>query len=266
MEHVKEAFSKVKQDIDFLKKEVSSLNEELKDTRQRLVEICDVLKVIAKKSDEQVKKEPQQPNNSLIFPNPTHILDNPTDTSLIPTNPAHNSPYKALKDENKGISTGNQGVPTDRQTNQQTNQQTDKGSYNQENNLPNNTALNSNAFIPLSSPPQVNSIDNAAKILDSLDNLKKEVRLKFKKLTEQEFTVFSTLYQLSEENQYTDYKNLSIKLGLTESSIRDYIGRLIKKGIPVEKSKINNKTVQLSISPNLRKIASLPTILQLRAI
>lgn len=97
-----------------------------------------------------------------------------------------------------------------------------------------------------------------------MDNLKKEVRLKFKRLTDQEFSVFSTIYQLSEENGYTDYKNLSIKLGLTESSIRDYIGRLIKKGIPVEKTKINNKSIRLSISPNLKKIATLPTIFKLR--
>ena len=74
------------------------------------------------------------------------------------------------------------------------------------------------------------------------------------------------IINLGGEEGYTDYKNLSIKLGLTESSIRDYIGRLIKKGIPVEKTKINNKTIHLSVSSNLKKIASLPTILQLRAL
>jgi predicted transcriptional regulator len=78
--------------------------------------------------------------------------------------------------------------------------------------------------------------------------------------------VFSTLYQFSEEKGYTDYKNLSEKLSLTESSIRDYIGRLIRKGIPVEKVKINNKTIHLSVSQNLKKIASLSTILQLRSL
>ena len=65
---------------------------------------------------------------------------------------------------------------------------------------------------------------------------------------------------------HSDYKTLSKRLNLTESSIRDYIGKLIKKGIPVEKIKLNNKNIQLSISPNLKKIASLSTILQLRGI
>ena len=106
--------------------------------------------------------------------------------------------------------------------------------------------------------------DNAVEILESLDNIKKEIRLKFKRLTEQEILVFSTLYQLEEENGYTDYKTISDRINLSESSIRDYIGRLIKKGIPVDKTKVNNKTIHLSISKNLKKIASLHTILQLR--
>ena len=67
-----------------------------------------------------------------------------------------------------------------------------------------------------------------------------------------------------EEEGYVDYRSLSKKLNLTETSIRDYVGRLIKKGIPVEKTKLNNKLVQLSISEKLRKIAPLPIILQLR--
>jgi predicted transcriptional regulator len=100
-------------------------------------------------------------------------------------------------------------------------------------------------------------------MLDSLDSLKKEIRLKFKRLTDQEILVFSTIYQLEEEIGEVDYKMVSQKLNLTESSIRDYVGRLIKKGIPVDKNKINNKTIHLSISKNLKKVASLPTILQL---
>ena len=78
--------------------------------------------------------------------------------------------------------------------------------------------------------------------------------------------VFSTIYQLEEEQGTTDHKTLSKKLNLSESSIRDYVGRIIKKGIPVEKKRINNKHIQLTISDNLKKIATLSTILQLRDI
>ncbi|GAH73525.1 unnamed protein product, partial [marine sediment metagenome] len=109
-----------------------------------------------------------------------------------------------------------------------------------------------------------NTIDEAAEILDSLDSIKKQIRLQFKQLTTQEILIFSTIYQLEEEQESVDYKSLANKLNLTESSIRDYVGRLIKKGIPVEKKKIKNKNIQLSISPNLKKIVTLQTILQLR--
>ena len=77
--------------------------------------------------------------------------------------------------------------------------------------------------------------------------------------------MFSTVYQL-EGFMDVNYKTLSEKLGLSESSIRDYIGKLIKKGIPVDKIKLNNKNIKLSISEDLKKIVSLPTILQLREI
>ena len=114
--------------------------------------------------------------------------------------------------------------------------------------------------------PAKNSIEDAANILDSLDSLKKEIRLKFKQLTDQEILIFSTHHQLEEEGNPVNYKILAEKLNLTESSIRDYIGRLLKKGIPVEKKKVNNKQINLSISQSLKKIASLSTILQLRDI
>jgi len=136
---------------------------------------------------------------------------------------------------------GNGSGKTDRQTNRQTNRHTTISDGTQ-------------------------SFDEAAEILDSLDNIKKEIRLKFKRLTDQELLVFSTIYQLEEETRHVDYKVVSERLGLTESSIRDYVGRLIKKGIPVEKKKLNNKYVQLSISTNLKKVATLPTILQLRGL
>ena len=101
-------------------------------------------------------------------------------------------------------------------------------------------------------------------MLKSLDNIKKEIRQKFKKLTEQEWLVFSTIYQLDEEMGHSDYRILAERLKLTESSIRDYVARLMKKGIPVDKIKLNNKNIQLNISKSLKQIASLPTIITLR--
>jgi DNA-binding MarR family transcriptional regulator len=206
MDPLKEAFRKIKEDMDLLRGEILSLNQDIREIRDKL-----------------------DANTS-----PTH---NPLTSTDISINPTGIPLFKALKPQNIPLSTGNEGVPTDRQTNQQTNQQTEKASFNK-----------------------------ALEVLNSLDNLKKEIRNKFKRITDQEFLVFSTIYQIEEESGSVDYRTLSQKLNLTESSIRDYVGKLIKKGIPVDKIKINNKMVQLSISEKLKKVTPLPVIFQLREI
>lgn len=111
---------------------------------------------------------------------------------------------------------------------------------------------------------RITKLEKVTEVLNSLDNIKKELRLKLKKLTHQELAVFTTIYQLEEEGFIADYPLLSQKLNLTESSIRDYVQRILKKGLPLIKTKENNKRILLSISLELKKIASLTTILQLR--
>ena len=224
MDQIKDAFQKVKQDMDSMKKDIDILKQFLSKNNEKIVEIDKTIKEIQSNLSRFVIKEPinTPTNNTQNSTYPTHF---PTDNTL----------FKPLKGQNMGISIGNEGVPTDRQTNQQTNQQTEKTYFG-----------------------------NALEILNSLDNIKKEIRNKFKRITDQEFLVFSMIYQMTEESDYVDYKSISKKLNLTESSIRDYVGKLIKKGIPVEKTKINNKMIRLSISEKLKKIAPLPVIFQLR--
>jgi len=106
-------------------------------------------------------------------------------------------------------------------------------------------------------------LDGASEIINSLDFFKKELRLKFKRLTSKELLVFSTIYQLDQEEGYSNYKSISSRLNLTESSIRDYVQRLLIKNIPLQKTKLNNKEIRFNIPLNLKKIASLSTILQL---
>jgi len=223
MDPIKDAFDKVKQDIEFLKYELNNLRKGVVETRERMIEICEIIKKI----DEKVASVAS-----------THKLKIQT---LPISSSTHDSPLKALKPQNLPISTGNEGVSTDRQTDRQTHKQTQK-------------------------EPKIteNSFDNALEMLESLDSIKKEIRLQFKRLTEQELLIFSTIYQIEEEQGYANYKLLAEKLNLTESSVRDYVGRLIQKGIPVEKKKVNNKQIQLFISQNLKKITPLSTILQLR--
>jgi archaellum component FlaC len=228
-EPIKEAFMKVKQDIDFLLDEISELKQEIK----------------------QIKGISGIPQTS------THQQQ----TSTNPATSTHNTTVpleiEGLRSPNLGISTGNEGASTDRQTDRQT----DTSTHNL-GEIPWNT-LNS---IKENKDTNIEkNIQQASEILDSLDKLKKEIRLKFKRVTPQEMAVFSTIYQLEEQNtEDVSYKQISNILRLSESSIRDYTQRMINKGIPIKKQKIANKKIILSISPELKKIATLSTIMQLR--
>ncbi|MBD3247499.1 hypothetical protein GF378_02670 [Candidatus Pacearchaeota archaeon] len=264
MDPIKNSFNKVKKDIDALKQEISSLNQKVEKSREQMLDICNIIKNLSQKTKDLAKKQDS-----------THKEINKALSTHLST---HDDLFNALKAQILPISTRNRGVPTDRQTDRQTHKQTQNkekkpqkifdGQSSQSTlqnpfeNQPNKEPKQNN---PLNNPLN-NTVDNAAEILDSLDNLKKEIRIKFKRLTSQEFTIFSTIYQLDEEFGHTDYRTVANKLDLSESSIRDYVGRIIKKGIPVEKKRVNNKSIQLSISNNLKKVASLPTIMKLRDI
>jgi len=221
-EKLKGAFQKVKQDMDFLNQEMIQIKSEITQIKQFLDEFS---------------------TSTLRHINATYPVIT-TDTSTVPQE------IGGLKTSNFGISIGNEGASTDRQTDTSTDTSThflQKLSKNTE-----NKTLESD-------------IQRATNILDSLDTLKKQIRLKFKRVTPQEMLVFSTIYQLEEQdpNKVT-YKEIALKLGISESSIRDYVQRMINKGIPIKKDKINNKKLILFISSDLKRIATLSTIIQLR--
>ena len=221
---IKIAFSKVKEDIFYLVKEFSSLKKELDEVKNSIDELSKRLNLILI----------QTQNQKL----PT-LFNNPTDKPTVPQE------IKGLKNQFLSTSTGNKGVPT----NQQTNQQTFIGSKNpifEDFNYKNKD---------FNSPNIEENIRFASDILDSLDVIKKEIRQKFKKLTPQEMQVFSIIYQLEEQNpDNVTYKLIAESLNLSESSIRDYVQKMLNKGIPIKKEKINNKLVILKISKELNKI------------
>ena len=180
------------------------------------------------------------------------LKENSTDSSQNSTDSSQNStdsfPDLASNPQILRISTRNQGVSTDRQTDRQTDRHTIKHPSN---------------------PPDLSnqdSFNDALEFFNRLDSIKKEIRIKFKKLTNQEFLIFSTVYQFDEDKKDPDYSLISKRTGLTESSIRDYIQRLIKKEIPIEKIKIKNKKVVLHIKKDFKELISLSNLLKLREI
>ena len=181
-----------------------------------------------------------------------------TDTTTVPWE------IGGLKAPNLRTSTGNVGVTTDRQTDRQTDQQTDKMPINCTNYEKNEDPLEIIKETKNIEDMELN-IQRASEILESLDKIKKDIRLKFKKVTPREMIVFSLIYQLENQDfKEITYNYIAKNLKLSQSSIRDYIQRMINKGIPIKKEKINNKKIILSISEDLKKIASLSTIIKLR--
>ncbi len=229
---IKEAFSRAKQDIESLKDSMLSISSEMQEIKRTINSVL---------STQQTNK---QTNKQQSESNPTDIHEINTNEDEQSNNPTGNWPYKALKPHIYRISIGNDGVPTNKPTNQQTNQHT-----------------------PISNrTDRIDQIEQVSEILKSLDTIKKDIRSKFKKLTNQEMLVFSTLYQLQEEGFVVDYPLIAKKLSLSESSIRDYIQKIIKKGVPIQKNKENNKKIFLSIPSEFKQLASLQTIIQLREI
>jgi len=277
-EKIKEAFLRVKDDIFSLGKEIESIKVFILETIQLLKQINEEimqlkLEKIAENNDILIKTTPTE--------TPTHLPKTPTHPVTPTETPTHPQEIQGLKSQNLLTSIGNEGVPTDRQTDKPTDQQIfqhmfypdfrrnnqslvtttpEKEAEAQENVV---TKLVEEAIIE---KPIQQQIREASEILDSLDALKKEIRRKFKKITKQEMLVFSTIYELEEQYREVDYSKIALKLSLSQSSIRDYVQKMINKGIPITKEKLNNKKILLHISPELKKIASLNTIISLREI
>ena len=152
-------------------------------------------------------------------------------------NPAHNMPNYDLKPQNFHSSIGNDGVPADRQ-------QTDNRQIN---------------TLKRTSEP-ISKSD----ISSFINTLKQDLKEKFKQLTKKEFVIFSILYTLEEEKENVNYKDIALRTGLTESSVRDYIARLIHKGIPIIKEKINNKIIILRLPRELKDITTLSSLTKLK--
>jgi DNA-binding MarR family transcriptional regulator len=221
MDPIKSAFSKIKEEINSLKEEIYALRQDMVSLRK-----FNNLGQIDITPTEEV-----------------YSFGKPTNQQ---TDRQENMPLEPIKTPNNSFSTGNGGVPTDRQTNQQTNQQTE----NPEKNL-----LTKGFF----------KFKQANELFNSLDELKKETAQTFKQLTSQELLVFTTLYQFENQGRKEiTYRTIAQSLKLSESSIRDYITKLSKKGIPIEKTRENNKIVFLNIAQNLKDVVSLDTILALQ--
>ena len=107
MDNIKEAFLRVREDMDFLKYEIDFLKEDLNRTRDELKKMNQLFVEFNKEI--KTNRQTDTPTDTS-----THKSQNPT----LPTHPStHNILLNPLKPQNMPISIGNKGVPTDRHTN-----------------------------------------------------------------------------------------------------------------------------------------------------
>jgi len=250
---IKDSFERVKKDIFTLGSELTTIKNQLSDLRNTISgfnRVVNQLKIQQLQSMDQHIKQyhtlkpqnlQQNPQIRPIIPKrpimqqrtSTHNLQ----TSTHPVTSTHTSTVplevEGSKYPNFNSSIGNRGASTDRQTDNQTDNSTH---FTQD--------------LHRLEPKTVDqSIHEASEMLADLDTLKKQIRIKFKAMTTQEMLVFSTIYQLEEQtHEYVGYRQIALNLGLSQSSIRDYVQRMINKGIPILKTKLNNKKIVLSVS------------------
>ena len=261
MDPIKEAFSKAKQDIFNLQSQLENMRRDMQEIKRTLNIILENQQT-NKPTNNQSNQQSNQfkTSNSQYSPIPSKTASSPTNQQKKPSfyeeNPTHKitpihnlSQYGLIPLENK-LSIGNEGVPTNQPTTQPTNQHTGNEGVQH--------------TLKYSEEDKISHLEKVSEVLKSLDSIKKELRHKFKRLSKQEMAIFSSIYQLEEQGFVVDYSLLSQKLSLSEISIRDFVRKLIQKKVPIQKIKENNKKITLSIPEELKKIASLNTILTLR--
>lgn len=214
-EILKKAFSKVKEDINSINLRLDSLEKAI---------------------------------NTLISQNNAPKEANPTSSS-------QNDQFKPQNLQNKGFSSGNEGVQsinhstinqsiTDQSHNLSTYSRQIKENYVDKLEMPENRVLKR------LSTDQSLSIQSL-----SIQSLKKDLEERFSSLTNQEFLIFLTVYQLEEDfGRPITYNDLANKLALTSGCIRGYVSSIMRKGLPLNKLKINNRTLTLSIKPDFKDL------------
>ncbi len=175
--------------------------------------------------------------------------------------------YSALNELKGLVSIGNEGVrQTDRQTDRQTSRQTDRQTDEQPKSVkkPLNLNKTDNNQNPLFKNQTIKQASNQAdrqtdeqtdrqtdeNIKRATDNLNKL----FSSFTKQELKVFLAVYQLEDEGIPPTYENLSSRIELSQSHLRDHINTLLIKNMPLTKSYSKKPIVMFTIDKGFRAL------------
>ena len=162
-----------------------------------------------------------------------------------------------LHNQKKEVSIGNEGVnqSINHLINQSINHQSFNQSINhQEPETPQKEQFNEEKGVNQSFNQSINQspINHLINQSIGLNALTKDISKVFLSLSKQELKLFLTVYQLEDEEIESSYKQISIRMGLSEHCIRSHLSSLFKKNVPLTKKRTNNHTNLLSISKDFK--------------
>ncbi len=219
-QNVRQAFLKVKEDIQVLKNSQEKQTQENKQICEKLNEILEKIKGLETKtkitkSDSSIGNEgANQSINHPINQSINHQSSNHEELTEI----ASNSVKTYFNEENKPNQSSNQSI-----TNQSINQ----------------------------SRAQFNQMEEKEQPMKAIA---KDINTIFSTLTKQELKLFLTIYQLEDDGLEANYKAVSHKMQLSEHCIRSHLSSLFRKNIPLTKSRMGNKLNLLSVRKEFRAL------------
>lgn len=116
-------------------------------------------------------------------------------------------------------------------------------------------------------PPTINDNRQRQPTVPGLIELKESLNSAFRRLTNREFSVFMAIYELDKEKGgYITYSELSLRLNISESTVRDFVNQLVRKNIPIDKCRDFNNKVSLSIKNEFKRLNLYQNLLKLKTI
>jgi len=110
---------------------------------------------------------------------------------------------------------------------------------------------------------QYQTVPNSAPTMKKPASLP-EIQAAFRTLTDREFSVFLSIFELGQQFGETNYLTIATHLNVTESPVRNAVNALIAKGLPVVKERVFNGKTSLFINKAFTDHHSLVKLIQSR--
>jgi hypothetical protein len=216
-QNLKIAFSKVKEDINNLAEEIKSMKQTISDQNKKINELYSKIEDFM-----TISKDPKTESsigNEGVNQSINHLINQSINQSITNQSLINEKPSKSIEKEE---------FKPDLSTidfNQSINQSSINQSFNQ-------------------------SINQKTELKQLAININQS----FLSLSKQELKLFLTIYQLEDDGIEPLYHILSQKMQLSEHCIRSHISSLMRKNIPIIKTRLNNRINLISIRKDFKAL------------